>query len=90
MDCIVSIHYKDSGFELEQCDFHRRKRHAGDHEKELGYKIELLVEEPITTTTASQTIDDTMMTPGDKNMNGGSAEILTCSTIGLLLLANAI
>ena len=44
MDCIVSVHYKDSEFELEPCDIHRRKRHAGDHEKELEYKVEMLVE----------------------------------------------
>ena len=53
MDCIVSIHYKNSGFELEECDVHRKKRHAGDHEKELEYKVDLLVEEPITTTTTA-------------------------------------
>ena len=55
MDCIVSVHYKDSAFELEPCDVHRRKRHVGDHEKELGYKVEMLVEsstEMIFATTA--------------------------------------
>ena len=46
MDCIVSVHYKDSDFELDQCDVHRKKRHVGEHEKELEYKVELIVEEP--------------------------------------------
>ena len=46
MDCIVSVHYKDSGFELDQCDVHRKKRHVDEHEKELEYKVELIVEEP--------------------------------------------
>ena len=46
MDCVVSVHYKDSDFELDQCDVHRKKRHAGEHEKELEYKVELIVEEP--------------------------------------------
>ena len=46
MDCIVSVQYKDSDFELDQCDVHRKKRHAGEHEKELEYKLELIVEEP--------------------------------------------
>ena len=46
MDCIVSVHYRDSDFELDQCDIHRRKRQAaGDNEKELKYKIELVVKE---------------------------------------------
>lgn len=46
MDCIVSVHYKDSDFQLDQCDVHRKKRHVGEHEKELEYKIELNIEEP--------------------------------------------
>ena len=44
MNCIVSIHYSDSNFELDQCDIHRKKRHSDEHEKELEYKIELFVE----------------------------------------------
>ena len=46
MDCIVLVHYKDSDFKLDQCDVHRKKRHVGEHEKELEYKIELNIEEP--------------------------------------------
>ena len=44
MDCIVSVHYSGSDFELDQCDVHRKKRHADEHEKELEYKIEFFVE----------------------------------------------
>lgn len=44
MDCIVSVHYKESDFELGRCDVHRGKRHA-DETKELEYKIEIQVEE---------------------------------------------
>ena len=44
MNCIVSIHYSDSNFELDQCDVHRKKRHSDEHEKELEYKVELFVE----------------------------------------------
>ena len=55
MDCIVSVHYRDSDFELDQCDIHRRKRQAaGDNEKELEYKIELVVK-------------DSKNQPGDQN-----------------------
>ena len=46
MDCIVSIHYKDSGFELDECDVHRKKRHIGEHEQKLEYKVKFIVEEP--------------------------------------------
>ena len=46
MDCIVSVYYKDFEFELDQCDVHRKKRHVGEHGKELEYKVELIVEEP--------------------------------------------
>ena len=57
MDCTVSVHYRDSDFELEQCDIHRRKRQAdGDNEKELEYKIELVVKEK-----------DSKIQPGDQN-----------------------
>ena len=57
MDCIVSVHYRDSDFELDQCDIHRRKRQAaGDNEKELEYKIELVVKEK-----------DSKLKPGDQN-----------------------
>ena len=75
MDCIVSVHYKDSGFELEQCDVHRRKRDADDREKELEYKVELLVEEPNMSTTIPA--------------NDNSAEI-RCITVGLFLWAFAL
>ena len=75
MDCIVSVHYKDSGFELEQCDVHRRKRHADDREKELEYKVELLVEEPNMSTKT---------TP-----DGNSAE-MHFVTVGLFLWAFAL
>ena len=44
MDCIVSVHYKESDFELGRCDVHRGKRHA-DETKELEYKIEIQIEE---------------------------------------------
>jgi len=50
MNCIVSIHYSDSNFELDQCDVHRKKRHTGEPEKELEYKVELLVENSATVT----------------------------------------
>ena len=75
MDCIVSVHYKDSGFELEQCDVHRRKRDADDREKELEYKVELLVEEPKMSTTT---------TP-----DGNSAE-MRFVTVGLFLWTFAV
>ena len=48
VDCIVSVHYKESDFELGRCDVHRGKRHA-DETKELEYKIKIQVEEPSVT-----------------------------------------
>ena len=57
IDCIVSVHYRDSDFELDQCDIHRRKRQLADeNEKELEYKIELILKE-----------QDSKKQPGDQN-----------------------
>ena len=57
MDCIVSVHYRDSDFELDQCDIHRKKRQSADNnEKELEYKIELVVKD-----------QDSKNQPGDQN-----------------------
>ena len=57
MDCIVSVHYRDSDFELDQCDIHRKKRQSADNnEKELEYKIELVVKD-----------QDLKNQPGDQN-----------------------
>ena len=54
MDCIVSVHYKESDFELGRCDVHRGKRHA-DETKELEYKIEIQVEERSVTEVPDET-----------------------------------
>ena len=57
IDCIVSVHYRDSDFELDQCDIHRRKRQLADeNEKELEYKIELILKE-----------QDSKKQPGNQN-----------------------
>ena len=70
MDCIVSVHYRDSDFELDQCDIHRRKRQAaGDNEKELEYKIELVVK-------------DFKNQPGDQNSSAVKYSIF----VGLFIL----
>ena len=53
MNCIVSIHYADSNFELDQCDVHRKKRHYDENEKELEYKVEYKVVENSAIATCS-------------------------------------
>ena len=53
MNCIVSIHYADSNFELDQCDVHRKKRHYDEDEKELEYKVEYKVVENSAIATCS-------------------------------------
>ena len=54
MDCIVSVHYKESDFELGRCDVHRGKRHV-DETKDLEYKITIEVEEPSVTDFPDET-----------------------------------
>ena len=72
MDCIVSVHYRDSDFELDQCDIHRRKRQAAyDNEKELEYKIELTVKN-----------QDSKNQPGDENSSAVKYSIF----VGLFIL----
>ena len=82
MDCIVSIYYKDSGFDLEPCDFHRKKRHTDSNEKELEYKVEIVVEEPISATT---TPDNAILTPTDTNIINKSGAAISFATVGIYL-----
>ena len=45
INCIVSVHYKDSGFQLDPCSTHRKKRNDNIDEKNFEYRIELNLKE---------------------------------------------
>ena len=82
MDCNVSVHYKDSDFELDQCDAHRKKRHSSsEHEKELEYKLTYTVlDSDDRNLSPSIDSEDTKMIPPDED----SSEIPKLSLVILL------
>lgn len=43
---MVSVHYIDSGFQLDSCGIHRKKRSDSLDEKHLEYRIEFDVNSP--------------------------------------------